>query len=55
LDLSRLQQTVDVGVFRQQHDAECVPIQPGHRMKSGLLSGFSVMSHNQIGERAGIL
>ena len=44
-----LQQGVDVGIFRQQHDAEGIPVQPGHGMKGTFLAGFGIVARHKIG------
>ena len=50
-----LQKAVNMGVFRQQHDAEGIPIQPGHGMKGAVLPGFLIVSGNKIRQRPRIL
>ena len=40
-----------MGIFRQQHDAEGVPIQPGHGVKGAALPGFLVISGDIICQR----
>ena len=48
--LRRLHQGVGMGMLRQQHDAEGVPVQSGHRMKGALLARPVIVSHHIIGQ-----
>ena len=49
-NLRQLEKAVDMGIFRQQDDAEGIPIQPGQRMECRLLAGFPVVSSHEIGQ-----
>ena len=45
---------VDVGVFREQNDAEGIPIQPRDRMDTAGLSGALIVAEHGIGQCAGV-
>lgn len=53
-DIRCLQQMMGMGMLSQQDDSKGVPIQTGHGMKGGTLTGFSVVPLYQIGKGAGI-
>ena len=46
---------VDMGVLRQQHHAEGIPIQPCHGMERGILTGLLIITQHKIGQCAVIL
>ena len=39
-----------MGIFSQQNNAEGIPVQPGHGMKRGFLSGSAVIAEYKIGQ-----
>jgi len=46
-------QRMDVRIFCRQHDAEGVPVQPGHGMEGAVLAGFGIISLDPVGQSAG--
>ena len=48
------QKVVNVGIFCQQHHAEGIPVQSGHRVKGAVLAGFFVVTQNEVCQCAGI-
>ena len=55
LQVALLQQGMGMGMLRHQHDAESIPVQPGHGMESALLAGTAVIARHQIGQGAVVL
>ena len=50
--LGLLQKGMHMGIFRQQHNAEGIPIQPGHRMEGAFLARLLIVTHHKIGQRS---
>ena len=43
-----VKQTVDMGIFRQQHHPIGIPVQPGKGMKGAFLPGLLIITQHKI-------